>query len=388
MFPVTLEDKHGAVLTVWPPCYGFLQLENYSGGDEYYDDDDDYDPRNTYDVTDGSWNIHLEGPKNPTNVEYGRTEETVLEEVMSFVDIKYIWNSGTRYPMLAFHRGEDTGVFQYNIMDADTGDERPKSSVEIWAEENGRPDVTAKSVLLELEAFMDQGRPSCMVWHEDGFMGVTTDVPADRCLFYLMVDRSFYSAHEQNQVKSFLDNYYNGKMSILQALAFSRIFCLSKNMFDEVVPTIVGNDYDSCILPMSLYTVGIARTMTDPRKTPWRQQPYIEGAGHLRDDDYPHLTYEGVDLSVNNSMFMPVLHPKLNQTDPIKDDCLLLRYMEEISLDERTRKELIEGRWNTRPNTHTMIGHLYSSNLGRNERYNTAPMDQWENIITNLFFGI
>ena len=54
MFPVTLEDTEGNVLTVHPPCYGFLQLRNYNGGvDEDDDEYDDYFDPNMYEATHG-----------------------------------------------------------------------------------------------------------------------------------------------------------------------------------------------------------------------------------------------------------------------------------------------------------------------------------------------
>ena len=41
MFPVTLQSwkESEDVVTVWPPCYGFLKAGYYQGGD--YDDDED-----------------------------------------------------------------------------------------------------------------------------------------------------------------------------------------------------------------------------------------------------------------------------------------------------------------------------------------------------------
>ena len=387
MFPVTLESKSGDLLTVWPPCYGFMQQENYSGGD--YDEDCDYDSPNTYDVSAG-WNLKLNMGSRSNIVSHGRCVEAVLEDQMSMMGIAYIWNSGTKYPMLGVDHltGELNGLQQYDIMNAETGDPCPVSNVTLWARSNNRPDVTERSVLEALEAFIDVGRPSCMVWHQDGFMGVDTSCNADRCLLYLMVDRAFYTDHEKHQIYTFLDKHFKEGMTILQALAFSRIFSVSENVFGEKSPSAVGNDYDSCIFPVSLYTVGIGADMAEPRATPWRQGPYTDGDGHLRDDDYSNLTYSGADLAVNNSMFLPVMLPNQSTNDlEIKADSLLLRFVEGISADEETKKNLVFGRWNNRPNTHTMISHLYSSNLGENENYNVIPKSEWEQLITDLFFG-
>lgn len=386
MFPVTLQMDDDSVATVWPPCYGFLQWQNYSGGDH----DPDYESALEYDSNSG-WNIRVRlYNSNPSSVS-GWVEENVLQDNWSMDEIKIIWNSGTHLPAIGTHRDRPDNLYQYMCMDSQLGDSRPKSNVALWAENNRQPDVTERSIMEALEAFMDVGRTPCIVWHEDGFMGVKTDgVNADRCLFYLMVNRHFYEQEEQLAVFSFLDNLYVKGYNILQSLAMSRIFSNTLNVFEEMKPAWSGHDYDSCILPVSLFTVGIGNEMAEPRTTPWRQESYREGEGHLRDDDYTFIQYEDEsEISVNNSMFLPVLHPDLVRrgSTHLNKKCLIHAFIQAISNTEATETKICNGRWNNRPSTHNMIQCLLHYNLSESESYDVVDLDQWGQIIEDLFFN-
>lgn len=387
MFPVTLQMDDDSVATVWPPCYGFLQWQNYSGGDY----DPDYEDSSLDYESNSGWNIKASlYHSNPPSIS-GRIEENILQDNWPMDGIKIIWNSGTHLPVIGTHRDRPDELYQYMCMDSSLGDPRPKSNVALWAEEKESPDVTERSVMEALEAFMDVGRESCLVWHDDGFMGVKTDnVNADRCLFYLMVNRHFYEPEEQLAVFSFLDNLYVKGYSILQALALSRIFSNTINVFEEKKPAWSGHDYDSCILPASLFTVGIGSEMAEPRTTPWRQESYREGDGHLRDDDYSYIQYEDdSELSVNNSMFLPVLHPDLTRRESthLNKKCLIHAFIQEISKTEATENKICNGRWNSRPSTHNMIQALLNGNLPENESFDVVELEQWGQIIEDLFFN-
>lgn len=397
MFPVTLEDVHGGVMTVWPPCYGFLQKANYNGGDYNSDDDDDdydYYESNTYPIS-FAWNMITRLYREESSpARADAFQEVVLEREMAMDDIKHIWNSGTHLPIQGvLNSAPETVVSEeFSFADCDIGDPRPKSQVEIWADKNNRPDVTMKLVMETLEEFVDSGRRSCLVWHDEGFMGVETEnIPADRCLFYLMVNRSFYEEGDEGPSQTFLDLWFKKGWTPLQALAFSRIISTSENVFGEKRVAFVGNDWDSCILPISLYDVGIGNRMAEPSATPWRQESYRQDVGHLRDDDYSCISFDR--YNTNNSMFLPILHPSLIAPDSLKveGEGLLLKFAEEICLDEETRKLLVIGRYGsddpTRVNTYNIITNMMHSGVSNNESFNVIKDDKWEEILENLFFG-
>lgn len=396
MFPVTLQDKHDNVLTVWPPCYGFLQHSNYHGGDDCDEDDDYYDPI-TYEANEG-WTQYVHVWDSSYSLMQSSGRDELLSDLMSMEDIRIIWNSGTHIPMRGKDGSNNIISFQYAFYHADVGDEKPKNAVELWAEYRERPDVTVKSVMEALEAFMDKDRPSCLVWHEKGFMGVVTEdvsepVPADRCLFYLMVNRLFYQEDEQANVWTFLDKLYMDNWSPLQALAYSRLINAKENLFGEVRVAFTGNEYDNCLFPVTLYTVGIGANMAEPRQTAWRQPSYMAGEGHFRDEDYQSIWYdvpghEEHELYVNNSMFLPILQPEALQDRVLKEPMLIVAFAKAISLSDKTRNELLYTRYNNdRVNTYTMIRHFQQSNLSNNSSFNVLPSTEWDSILTKLFLG-
>ena len=89
MFPVTLEDTEGNVLTVNPPCYGFLQLRNYNGGVDEDDDEDEYFDPNMYEATHG-WNMHVRVWHEEANVRSADGEEFLLSREIDMCKIKHI----------------------------------------------------------------------------------------------------------------------------------------------------------------------------------------------------------------------------------------------------------------------------------------------------------
>lgn len=405
MFPVTLQSwkESEDVVTVWPPCYGFLKAGYYQGGD-YDEDDEDDDPDyyNTYDSNYG-WNIRIKVWSKNMMVRQGTAEENVLENMLPMSEIKYIWNSGTHLPAHGVRRYGDTEYIatQYFREGLENEDPRPPSHVETWAEENNRPDITDRVVMETFAAFMDKDSDSCLVWHEVGFMGVCTEgCPADRALFYLMLNRTFYTDDEKSAVYEMLNKMYKKGWSPLASLAFSRLINSSVDVFGNERVALTGNDYDSCIFQASLYTVGVGSTMIEPRQTKWRQCEYTEGEGHLRDEDFSSLIYrsEGVrDCRVNNSMFLPILLPQYchlsEETRPIiTEKSLLVEFIREVTESETSFAKIVFGyNWNNETasarsyNMYNIISSMSNGLTGSN--YTVRPSEEWENILEKLFFN-
>ncbi len=398
MFPVTLEDTEGNVLTVNPPCYGFLQLRNYNGGvDEDDDEDDDYFDPNMYEATHG-WNMHVRVWHEEANVRSADGEEFLLSREMDMCKIKHIWNSGTHMKMLGFRRWRDEkhvaeALSWCSYEDEDTP---PKNNIDRWNSKNPEHQTTPRAVLEAMEAFVDKDRPSCLRWHEKGFMGVATEnVPADRCLFYLMLDRTFYCEDEESQVETFLHKWLVEGWTILQAYVYSRMVSTYTNLLGETKATLVGNDWDACIFPASLFTVGMADKYAEAFQVPWRQQSYRDGCGHFRDEDFKWIHYENdetAELRVNNSMFLPVMHPDLveSESETLKCDNLLINFTRRVSKDERTTNRLIYGiRAETKDlfNIYNIVQRFSSGTLDQSSEYSVIPSSEWDGVMSGLFLG-
>lgn len=402
MFPVTLVDDKDEALTVWPPCYGFLKLCNYERQDGCDDDDDwDYDDYSTrYECNEG-WNIlmtsyHSDRMSNQVKNASAPSEE-ILGDLFPMTSIKEIWNSGTHFPLYGRLYGKTKVVAeQYDHPLAETGDvgktERPLSNVETWAQSANMPEVTVKAVMDMFEDWLDHGRESCFVWKDNGCFGVKTDgTPADRALFYLMLNRSLYTNEESEQVHEMLDNIYFHEMTPVQALILSRLIITSnKGLFGETQNVWVGNDYDSCLLPASLITVGMGRRFKDKIQVEWRQDEYRSGLGHKRDDDFSHLEYKDPYTTLNNSMFLPILHPSLskvtNKVQEISERCLMVAFAEAISLDEATFNKIKKNQYTNNPvNLYHMIQVLNGGNLGSNKNYQVKSPSEWKDILFKLF---
>ena len=88
MFPVTLQDKQDNVVTVWPPCYGFLQHSNYHGGDDCDEDSDYYDPI-TYEANEG-WTQYVHVWDSSYSLMQSSGSDELLSNLMSMEDIRII----------------------------------------------------------------------------------------------------------------------------------------------------------------------------------------------------------------------------------------------------------------------------------------------------------
>lgn len=396
MFPVTLEDTEGNVLTVHPPCYGFLQLRNYNGGVDEDDYEDEYFDPNMYEATHG-WNMHVRVWSEEANVRSADGEEFLLSREMDMCKIKHIWNSGTHMKMLGFRRWRDEKPVSADLgWGAIDHEGELKNNIEHWNDKNPEYQTSPRAVLEAMEAFVDKDRPSCLRWHEKGFMGVATEnVPADRCLFYLMLDRTFYCDDEESQVETFLHKWLVEGWTILQAYVYSRMVSTYTNLLGETKATLVGNDWDACIFPASLFTVGMADKYAEAFQVPWRQQSYRDGCGHFRDEDFKWIHYENdetAELRVNNSMFLPVMHPDLveNESEILKCDNLLINFTRRVSKDERTANSLIYGiRAETKDlfNIYNIVQRFSSGTMDQSSVYSVIPSSEWDGIMSGLFLG-
>lgn len=399
MFPVSLEFKGGAVATLLPPCYGFLKHNQWNGGG-----DDDY--KISYECIEG-WNYQFELEKdNYSSLDYGNEpEEIVLADEYDLSSLATIWNSGTHYSMWGVEYfgdqphseqffSERRGSYDANPI-CDPGEAvRPKNNVELWASKEGNDStVTTKQVMELFESWLDKELPSCFEWKDNGCFGVQASANADRCLFYLMLNRSLNSGTEVDQVFTLLDLIYNQKINPVVALMTSRIVVQGKNLLtgkDRV--QWVGNDYDNCIFPISLITTGICTRYEEPVQIKWRQEPYSSGEGHSRDEDYPSLAYKGKDMpGVNNSMFLPIMHPELcgvnwetkNEEREIKSNSLLIDFCRAISLDDETFNRLHKNRLG-RIDFYGAVQCFSSGTSYVENNFSVTPSEQWIELVVSL----
>lgn len=396
MFPVSLEFKDGEVATVFPPCYGFLKHNQWDGGG-----DDDY--QITYEVIDG-WHFQFEGRnwRSSVNMEGMEPEEVVLGDYYSLSNLSTIWNSGTHYPMWGVREfNEEPEVEQYfsdkGAMGASMCEvgkaERPLSNVEIWASKEGNDaTVTMKRVMEMFDSWLDSELECCFEWQENGCFGVKASAPADRCLFYLMLNRSLNSDNEYDVTATMLDLIFHKKVNPVVALFTSRIVVLgSKSLMGDKKVEWIGNDYDSCIFPISLISTGICSRFEEPVQIEWRQKPYSEGEGHKRDEDFANLMYDGEFPRVNNSMFLPIMHPYLNSVSwgtpdedcKIKGNPLMVDFCRAISLDEDTFNKLHKNSFG-RVDFYGTIQRLTTGSRYVEEHYSVIPSEQWIDLVVNL----
>lgn len=390
MFPVTLEFKDGTVATIHPPCYGFLKKGQWDGGG-----DDCYPVQ--YDATSG-WNAEYD---NYGSYSYciwteGDNDEITLGDHYNLNDLGTIWNSGTHFPVFGLIEGElSASQFDLNatnpVCDGDSA-RRPLSNVEKWASQNKRPDVTIRAVMDLFEKWIDKDAESCFVWGDDDMFGVSARFPADRCLFYLMVNRSLWQHFDFNNTVMLLDAIYKDGLTPMQALIMSRLIVTKTNLLGKEEASWVGNDYDSCIIPMSLVTVGMGTKFAEPVSVFWRQDPYVSSEGHLRDDDYPCVGYDKDNMCyVNNSMFMPLFHPLISDQDEnqkliIKDECFILEFAARVAEDEKSRLLLT-----TSPHGFNQINLYYfttwmgNSYIGTDKcQVKVRPQEEWAGIVKDI----
>lgn len=398
MFPVTLEFRN-EVATLFPPCYGFLKHNQWDGGG-----DSDYEI--SYEHIQG-WHYQFEvGKEGTSNLEYGcEPEEEVLSDVYDLSSLCTIWNSGTHYPMwgVGYFGGDPhSEQFHSEVRSSNVSNpvcepgyaKRPLNNVEVWASKEGNDStVTTKRVMELFDNWLDKDLPSCFEWQDNGCFGVQASANADRCLFYLMLNRSLNCQSEYDNTATLLDLIYKQKVNPIVALFTSRIIVNgTKSLTGKEKVQWVGNDYDSCIFPISLITTGICSRYEEPVQIAWRQDPYTKGQGHKRDEDYPNLSYERDDMpKVNNSMFLPILYPELcgvtwkskDEECVIKSKPFLIDFCRAISLDDETFERLHKNRLN-RVDFYGAIQCLSSGTSYVENNFSVVPSEQWIELVVNL----
>lgn len=417
MFPVGLEFKDGSCISVVPPCYGFLKQGQWNGGSECEsycecDEDDCNCDESSYDYTyEVSPNLRpklvLEyQPRAGTEISFGMfgdLREICLGSNYNLGNLSYIWNVGGCIPYLLTDPNSDKkwAALSRDVESSSKISEEEfftpiPNNVDVWAKKN-KLNITALEVLRLIESYVDSDRESCIASRKvDGFdvdvIGVRADAPADRCLFYLMISRSFYQQAEKASTDMLLDCIFLKGINPVAALMVSRLITESTDLVGKKEARWRGNDYDSCILPMSLIVSGAGRWYDEPIAVDWRQDPYSDSSsdGHLRDEDFRSLTYG--NLRVNNSMFLPVLIPYFDdkKSSIIKADDnsetfpAAVTFCNLIANNKETQLNLTCGEYRgdrSRPPSINMYS-LYSNLADRqypshNPSYDVKPKTEW-----------
>lgn len=388
MFPVTLTpyNRLKNPQTVSPPCYGFLKHGQVDGGD-----DGDY--LIEYPVSDG-WNSrHTSSYGYEDSLEYdGYQNEFIVSDCIGLHEIEGIWNSGTHFPEIGEVDGEESvhqfRDFEMEMLPINEPLRKPINHVEDWAEKHSMPEVTIQAVMNSFEECLDKDNTSCFLWDGDMF-GVKANVAADRCLFYLMLNRFLWVDYEKGSANLMLDLMYLEKEKPMTAFLMARLLSRSKNlMSNEETLYWSGSDNDSCILPMSLISVGHAAKFEEPVQVHWRQESYNAGDGHLRDDDFDAISREGKEYGgLSNSMFLPILHPQqsMDFKIPIKEEALFVAFSREISLDEATFNRLTSYDSRTLVNSYRFLSEIQRA--GSSDMLKTKPKSEWVVILKNLLLS-
>lgn len=320
MFPITLERTNGTVLTTHPPCYGFLRDEEWGswGQTWHYDKFALRYIRRSRSY--GSSGMTDENPfaGNVLNNSWEDGDENLPSHTIDLSELKTIWNSGAHVPVEFYIEGKTTPS-AYKFADEQGSNykhtlaelERPYTSLDTFNMMHKGLFVTIKQVMADMEAAIDKGRESCLVWKDDSdMMGVNVvNIPCDRVLFYLMLNRELESFHVSRRTITFLDLHYVKNIPIMIALLMSRII----KETDEGYKFAADNN-DSCLIPSQNLWVGMGHRYLQPVAIDWSQHSYTEGRGHLRDDDIdgydmePEIRgYTNTNEDFNSSMFEAII---------------------------------------------------------------------------------
>lgn len=311
MFPVSLEYLDGTVQTYQTPCYGFLRIGEW--------EDDDYDFCDGFNrkLLRPNWvSPESEYPYGESCIWHMANTKRSSQNRLPLEELRYIWNSGSVLPTIGYDAdGVTEMVYQtYNgpVQYVKNGEfVPPVDNVTRWTAEKGI-EYSKKQFLLDLEKCIDAGRESALVFHDKGFVGVRADQPADRCLFYLMVDRELCDINCYKKSCFILDQMFEKGRNAMIAFLMSRLISVIEGAFgDELFYS--GNVNDSCILPDNLICKGLGSKYLNPVAINWFQDAYTLGGGHLRDediyDDYDGFYFNSEYLSseTSPSMFNSVL---------------------------------------------------------------------------------
>lgn len=311
MFPVTLEAADGRLQTYSTACYGFLR------GYEWEDDD--------YDFCQG-WNRLVTYPWAPSSAtepfgrnciyHYGNAKCDQNPRI-ELEDLKTIWNSGAVLPFIGLAQNSDAWIAFQTYCGAVTygGEARPEKldNIARWSRERGI-EYTREQFLLALQDHVDAGQESALLFDQRGFTGVRADVPADRALFYLMIDRELWEDNEYQKIRFMMEQIHDKGRNPMIAFLMSRLISTTSGALSDDEPYYCGHTHDNCILPDSLIVKGLGKKYQSPTSIDWFQAEYTSGNGHLRDDDideeYDSWGFSGDGYScrhsssIFNSVFM------------------------------------------------------------------------------------
>lgn len=298
MFPVTLEAADGRLQTYSTACYGFLRDYEWCDYDESFCN---------------GWNRLVQYPYMPANAaepfgrnciyHYGNTAYSTDARI-DLEELSAIWNSGAVLPFIGLSKSGSAHIaYQVYNQRATYGSEERDEAVDNiarWCSVTG-VEYSRKKFLLDLESYIDAGRESALLFDDRGFTGVRADIPADRAMFYLMVDRELWSRTDYDRTKFIMEQIHDKGRNPMIAFLVSRLVSKMSNAFGRDDYYYCGNSGDNCILPDALIAKGLGKLYSEPSAIDWFQQPYTSGNGHMRDDDieedYGHWNFSSDEFS-------------------------------------------------------------------------------------------
>lgn len=385
MFPVTIESHDGRLQTYATACYGFLR--------DYEWEDNDYS------FCDG-WNRLITYPYRPSTPtepfgrnclwHYGNTHYSQNPRI-DLNEAKHIWNSGSVLPYVGLSQSGNAHIaFQSEGSSLYyAGETTPEKidNVERWSREKGIS-YTRREFLTALENYVDKDQESAIVWDSRGFMGVRTDIPADRSLFYLMIDRELWDLNNYKKTSFILNQIHDKGRNPMIAFLMSRLVSIITGAFgDEFY--YCGNSHDGCILPDSLIVKGLGAKYESPTSIPWFQQAYVTGNGHMRDED---IDDEDGDWEFNHDDYSQRVSASLfNSVFQLSDDGnnLSLKGSSEpaVPLKVLFAKALLpEEEYQRRQHRFWDLGDLLEDIEEDGDLQ--IPKDQWEEKVYNLLMSI
>lgn len=282
MFPVTLESFDGRLQTFQTPCYGFLRQY------EWEDDSDSFC---------SGWHYKVKFPYHPASdaepfgrncmYHYGHADSSG-ERRIRMEELKAIWNSGSTLPCIGMSREGTTEIaYQYTNVGGVVYSKRdlvtPIDNVTKWSNSRGI-EYTRQQFLIDLQNHVDVGKESALLFDERGFTGVRADIPADRALFYLMIDRELWDQNSYYKTRFIMEQIHDKGRNPMIAFLMSRIVSVIEGALgDEFYYS--GSTNDSCILPDTLIVKGLGKKYEQPTSIAWFQETYSSGTGHVRDED-------------------------------------------------------------------------------------------------------
>lgn len=388
MFPVTLESVGGLLQTYQTPCYGFL----HEG--EWWDEG--------YSFVDGwqnmvSYPYHPASPQQPFGhyclQNYGSTVFSE-EDRIELDDLRYIWNSGSVLPTIGLGKDNNPknpiAKQHWGSSKISYGEEPPTpvDNVALWSQASGIS-YTRKEFLEALESWIDAGRSSAMVWDHRGFMGVRADVPADRALFYLMVDRELWDNNVKSKTNFIMDQIHKKGRNPMIAFLMSRLVSIETNAVGQTKMYYTGNTGDNCILPDSLLVKGLGSKYKEPLAVEWEQSCYSDNCPHERDEDIDereggwYFESEEFCATVSNSMFNPLFMLEQSSTSAVS---LIGEGEEATPINKLFGIEVLgESVFRSSNYRYWEIGEIINALSESDET--KIPSSEWEDVMYKLLMG-